>query len=93
MHIYIYIYGQTRLHYPARLRARVINGMLVYHTLGFSMNKYMYKVGFVNLKFLNKTIKKVCINMQFNYNFNNRKNDCKQIMKYLISMNTSCLFS
>ena len=24
LHIYIYIYGQTRLHYPARLRARVI---------------------------------------------------------------------
>ena len=24
VHTYIYIYGQTRLHYPARLRARVI---------------------------------------------------------------------
>ena len=41
-----------------RCMSTQINGMLVYHTLGFSMNKYMYKVGFANLKFLNKTIKK-----------------------------------
>ena len=60
-----------------------INGMQVYiiHS-DISMNKYIYKVRFVYI-IRTKIMRKheLLNNKQFNYNFNNRKNDGKQIMK------------
>ena len=54
------------------------------------MNKYIYKVRFVSQE---QKLCKILNNKQFNYNFNNRKNDGKKIMKSLKSLNASCLFS
>ena len=47
-----------------------------------SMNKYVYKVRFIYIT-ITKIMHKheLANNKQFNYNFNNRKIDCKQIMK------------
>ena len=60
-----------------------INGMQVYiiHS-DISMNKYIYKVRFVYI-LRTKSMRKheLLNNKQFNYNYNNRKNDCKQVMK------------
>ena len=60
-----------------------INGMQVYiiHS-DISMNKYIYKVRFVYI-IRTKIMRKheLLNNKQFNYNFNNRKNDGKQVMK------------
>ena len=46
------------------------------------MNKYIYKVRFVYI-IRTKIMRKheLLNNKQFNYNFNNRKNDGKQVMK------------
>ena len=60
-----------------------INGMQVYiiHS-DISMNKYIYKVRFVYIIRTKIMRKHELLNKkQFNYNFNNRKNDGKQVLK------------
>ena len=58
------------------------------------MNKYIYKVRYVTLKFLYITIRtKITANKQFNYSLTTEKLMANIIIKSLRSMNASCLFS